>query len=92
MPKNDLHQSVYNYVNLEIYTDTICFAFFFYSFFIYPYDERRECIMVVGGPRTRVPSPKINLPGQANKRNQTPRITLTRGALKNQMAADTSKN
>ena len=47
---------------------------------------------VVGGPRTRVLYPKINLPTQANKRNQAPKITLTRGGLREQMATGTSKS
>lgn len=45
-----------------------------------------------GRDGTRVPNPKINLPTQANKRNQTPRIPLTLGGLRDQMATDTSES
>jgi len=38
--------------------------------------------MIVGGPRTEVPYLKINLLAQSKKCNQTSRITLTQGGLR----------
>ena len=50
------------------------------------------CVCVcVGGPRAEVPYLKVDLPTQAKKRNQTMRITLTQGGLRDQMAAITLK-
>ena len=43
----------------------------------------------MGELRTVEPSPRINLPTQANKSNQTPRTTPTRGGLMSQMATGT---
>ena len=50
------------------------------------------CVCVcVGGPRAEVPYLKVDLPAQAKKCNQTMRITLTQGGLRDQMAASTLK-
>ena len=53
--------------------------------------QSNSSLLVWEGRGQGVPSPKINLQTQANKHNQTPRITLTRG-LKDQMAVGTSKS